>query len=263
LVNEQKEKIKKDYSVNVTLINSIDNSSVDIFPWDIALCWAYDLNWTPRPVFQSYTAYTPYLDTINSQHFSDPTISPQKILYSYESIDNRYPLFDEPKTFRTIINNYTYADESGGFILLNRSLDQIENKEVDLGTSTAKMGVPIKIPSYNGQIFGNVTIKYSLLGDLMNIIYKPAPVYVSFQLKNGFHSPKYRLIPNIASDGLYLSQYVSDTDTLAWIFQGHQINNVDSIIIESDQPSDYTSDIYVQFAGIPHTMTHSSSDLVY
>jgi hypothetical protein len=265
LVDQQKEKIKREYPVNATLLKSIDNSSIDIFPWDIALCWAYDLNWTPRPVFQSYSVYTPYLDTRNGQHFNDPAKSPEKILYSYGSIDGRYPLFDEPKTFRAIINNYTYADEFGEeYILLNRSLESIKYKDVDLGSTTVKMGDPVKIPSYNGEIFANVTIKYSLMGDLMKIIRKPAPIYISFQLKNGFNSPKYRLIPDTAADGLYLSQYVSNSDTIAWMSQGHQINNIDSIIIETDQPGYYIRELGVQFVGIPHTMmTPTQSDLVY
>jgi len=71
LVTSQKESIKNTYPLEPTLVDRINNQSVDIFPWDVALCWAYDLNWSPRPVFQSYTAYTPYLDTINSQHFVD------------------------------------------------------------------------------------------------------------------------------------------------------------------------------------------------
>jgi hypothetical protein len=261
LADQQKEKIKKDYLVNATLIKSIDNSSIDIFPWDIALCWAYDLNWSPRPEFQSYSAYTAYLDTINSQHFSDPTNSPDKILYSYKSIDGRYPLFDEPKTFRTILNNYTYADESGGFILLNRSSEHTGNKDVDLGSTTVNMGSHVKIPTYSGEIFGNVTIKYSLLGNLLKTVYKPTPVYISFQLKNGFVSPRYRLIPDTAHDGLYLSQYVSDTDTLAWMFQGHQINNIDSIIIETDQPGEYSKDVGITFTGKPYPTTRMDNSL--
>jgi hypothetical protein len=263
MVAQQKEKIRSDYSVNDSLVNSIGNHSVDIFPWDIALCWAYDLNWTPRPVFQSYAAYTTYLDTINSQHFIDPENSPEKVFYTYTSIDGRYPLFDEPKTFRTILNNFSYAGESGTSILLNRSMNSIENKEVAIGSATSNMGEPIIIPTYEGEILGNITIKYSMQGNILKTVYKPAPVYIRFQLKNGFVSPRYRLIPGTASNGLFLSQYVSDTDTLAWIFQGHVINDIASIIIETDRPGDYQNDIYVQFVAIPHTVTPASSDLSY
>jgi len=139
LVTSQKESIKNTYPLEPTLVDRINNQSVDIFPWDVALCWAYDLNWSPRPVFQSYTAYTPYLDTINSQHFVDIEKSPKNILYFYSSIDGRYPLFEEPETFRTILNNYSYVDQSNGFIQLNRSSRPVGESE-DIGLKTVGDG---------------------------------------------------------------------------------------------------------------------------
>jgi hypothetical protein len=262
IVTSQKEKIKKDYLLSNISQNQIDKQSIDIFPWDIALCWAYDLNWTPRPVFQSYSVYTPYLDTINSQHFIENETGPEKILYSYTSIDGRYPLFDEPKTFRTILNNYSYAGKSGIFILLNRSVNPVKNKEVDLGSLSGRMGETIKIPPYDGEIFGNITIKYSLVGNLLKIVYKPGPVYIRFHQKNGVLSPKYRLIPATVSDGVYLSQYVSDTDTLAGMFQGTLVNNIDGILIDTDRPECYVDSIQIHFTGIPYPILSSHDSLL-
>lgn len=250
LVASRKESIRDVYPLETILVDRINNQSVDIFPWDVALCWAYDLNWSPRPVFQSYTAYTPYLDAINSQHFVDDEGSPENILYFYSSIDGRYPLFEEPKTFRTILNNYSYVDQSNGFIQLNRSLRTVGKAE-DIGLKTVKMGEPIGIPNYNGEVFGHIDVQYTLLGSLMKSIYKPEPVYVQFQLKDGTTSQWYRFIPDNAANGLFLSQYVGDTDTLAWIFQGHLMNDIHAITIRTDHPEYYEDTIQVRFVGIP------------
>lgn len=250
LVASRKESIKDIYPLKLTLIDRINNQSVDIFPWDVALCWTYDLNWSPRPVFQSYTAYTPYLDTINNQHFVADEGSPKNILYAYSSIDGRYPLFEEPKTFRTILNNYSYVDQSSGFIHLNRSSRPVGEAE-DIGLKTVKMGEPIGIPEYNGEVFGHIDVQYTLLGNLMKSIYKPEPVYVQFQLKDGITSQWYRFIPDNAVNGLFLSQYVGDADTLAWIFQGHLINDIHTITIRTDHPEYYEDTIQVRFVGLP------------
>lgn len=250
LVASQKEIIKNAYPLEAALIDRIDNQSVDIFPWDVALCWAYDLNWSPRPVFQSYTAYTPYLDTINSQHFVDDEESPKNILYFYSSIDGRYPLFEEPETFRTILNNYSYVDQSNGFIQLNRSSRPVGEAE-DIGLKTVGMGEPIDIPDYNGEIFGYIDVRHTLWGTLMKTVYKPEPVYVQFRLKDGVVSQWYRFIPDNAVNGLFLSQYVGDADTLAWIFQGHLINDIHTITIRTDHPEYYEDTIQVRFVGLP------------
>ena len=214
------------------------------------MCWAYDLNWSPRPVFQSYTAYTPYLDAINNQHFADSGESPKRILYFYSSIDGRYPLFEEPKTFRTIFNNYSYVDQSNGFILLNRSPRPVDDAE-DIDLKTVKMGEPIGVPEYNGEVFGHIDVQYTLFGSLMKTVYKPEPVYVQFHLKDGTTSQWYRFIPDNAVNGLFLSQYVGDADTLAWIFQGHLINDIHTITIRTDHPEYYEDTIQVRFVGLP------------
>lgn len=41
--------------------------TVDIDQADIAVAWAYGLDWLPLPTFQAYAAYTPYLDRQNRE----------------------------------------------------------------------------------------------------------------------------------------------------------------------------------------------------
>ena len=82
--------------------------------------------------FQSVSAWTEYLDYTNSKHFTGGQ-SPQSILYAFESVDYRYPLFDEPGTFRTVLRNYIFKNISGKFITLEHSRNKTENEsEIDL-----------------------------------------------------------------------------------------------------------------------------------
>jgi len=89
-----KQQIRDFYGVNVDTLSYISpNDKVDIIPWDISLLYAYDMNWAPRPIFQSYSAYTHYLDVKNAEYFESDT-RPDKIIFSFMSIDWRYPFFD-------------------------------------------------------------------------------------------------------------------------------------------------------------------------
>jgi hypothetical protein len=45
-----------------------DPGRIDIYPYDLSLPLAYGFHWSPRPVFQSYSAYTPSLTELNAQH---------------------------------------------------------------------------------------------------------------------------------------------------------------------------------------------------
>ncbi|MGB4235562.1 MAG: hypothetical protein WBJ52_05800 [Methanoregulaceae archaeon] len=249
--------IRESYAVKQSMLENIDQTPLDIIPSDIALCWAYDLNWSPRPVIQSYSAYTEYLDGINGLHFSDRDLAPQKILYGpYASIDGRYLLFDEPATFQAVFNNYSFEDRSGGFILLNHSgRPDDEQPEQVLLTETGKLGEAVRIPEYYGQLYGHIDIQHSMFGNIMATLYKPKPLFIKFRMKNGETSPEYRFIPGNAKDGLFLTQYVPDIDTLAWIFQGNLINNVDTITIQTDHPEYYKEDFVITYTGKPYFLS--------
>lgn len=252
-VAAHRELIKSQYQIDENAILYIGNDSIDIFPWDVSLCEAYDLNWSPRPVFQSYSTYTNHLDMINSRHFIG-TKSPKMILYAYKSIDGRYPLFDEPATIRTIIFNYEYITEAGEFVLLKKSPNSREMSinEVDLGGVTTKLGEIIQIPEYDGFIFGYVCLDYSLRGIITKFIYKPSPVYIQFNLSNDYViSQKYRFIPDTAQNGIFLSKYVENTHDLATLFCGEINSDINDIIIVTDNPEHYSETVTIRFVGVP------------
>lgn len=238
--------------VNEKNINYLNNKSVDIFPWDIALVWAYDFNWSPRPVFQSYSAYTPHLDKLNAQYLSSEG-APQSILYAYKSIDRRYPIFDEPATFANILYNYTYVDKSGEFIVLSYNPEENTSRvEEDLGIVEVELGEPIKIPRYDsGYVFGYVELEYSSLGKLMKFIYKPAFAHIRFKSFESIYSNEYRYIPGISMNGIFLSQYLGTTDDLASVLSGNITQDISEIIIDVDNHNHYKRYISVHFVGVP------------
>jgi hypothetical protein len=246
----QKVKVSKDYPLESDTIKSLENKTVDIFPWDISLAWAYDLKWSPRPIFQSYSAYTPYLDNKNSLHFNNMR-APDKILYRVTSIDGRYPIFEEPSTFRNILLNYKYQNESGDFILLSSSKNfEVSTEVANLNRVEAKPGDIVEIPKHQGYLFAYIDFNYSLLGKTIKSVYKPYPVAIQFVLKNGEISQKYRFIPNTAKDGIFISQYVINNQNLTEIFQGMLDNNIQGFIITTDHPECYAGKILIKFVDV-------------
>jgi len=246
-----REKVMSDYPLDKQIISRIGGNAVDIFPWDVALCWAYGLNWTPRPVFQSYSAYTMHLDDINSQHFISLK-APQKILFALKSIDEKYSLFDEPATFHAILKNYKYEYGSGGFLLLSRADSKID-RDVDLGSVNSKFNTSIPVPKYDkGFVFGKIELHYSLWGKIISLLYKPSFVYIQFKFSDGRISRKFRFIPNNAQNGIFLSEYIQSADDLALLFKGKLIryDTISGIFIETDHPNQYNDTIKVLFKGL-------------
>lgn len=249
-LEDSKNSIKQTHPLDDKTIKYLGNKKVDIFPWDIALLWAYNISWSPRPVIQSYSAYTQYLDNLNAQHFSKDK-APDAILYSFKSIDERYPLFDEPSTFASILNNYTLVGRSGEFLLLSykpeKNLQLIEEK---LGSVMVEPGQPIKIPQYkSGSVFGHIELKYSTFGKIMKTFYKPALAHIRFKFSNSTYSRDYRFIPGVSMNGVFLSRYVGNLEDLESVFSGNMSHNIEEIIISVDNPIYYDKQINVNFIG--------------
>ena len=93
--------------------NKVANKSVDIIPWELSLVKANNLNWNPRPIIQSYSAYTEFLDSKNYKNIIE--FPRDNIFYSFYTIDERHPFFDEPKTFFNIFCNYQFSSHISEF----------------------------------------------------------------------------------------------------------------------------------------------------
>jgi hypothetical protein len=238
------------YGLDPRLAQTIGNSTVDIFPWDVALLWGYGLNWSPRPVFQSYSAYTAKLDQLNSIHFSGGS-PPEYVLFSYNSIDGRYPIFDEPDTFRALLCRYEYLDADAHFALLRYTESDNCGAPREIARITARIGEFIPVPSFHNEyVFARVLIKYSLLGSLADLLYKPSAVYLHFRFTDGTQSQAFRFITSPAENGIFLSGYIGSLSDLLQLFQGHMARNIQSMAIVPDSQTDYASEVSIEYFGV-------------
>lgn len=106
----------------------IGNSTVDMYPWNAYMLLENKLNYRPRPVMQSYVAYTKYLEDQNFDYYNSDK-APEFVIYAYEpeDIDQRYCFFDEPKMQLALLKNYTQVEafEMNGsrFLVLQKKKD--------------------------------------------------------------------------------------------------------------------------------------------
>jgi hypothetical protein len=247
IIDAQKDAIKNDNPLDEQTIAYIGNKTIDIFPWDIALCWAYDMNWSPRPVFQSYSVYTQKLDEINGKYYNSIE-SPQLVLFSYKTIDGRYAQMDEPDTFRAVVNNYHVVSPVNNYILLEQNNDTNIRAVTGLGAKEGDIGEFISVPQISdGYLYGRIGINYTIYGNLVRLIYQPDPVYVQFVFGDGTRSPEYRLVPGTARDGLFLSSQISSTKEMMDVMQGRMDNYVSGIVIDTQASYQYDPKINIEF----------------
>jgi hypothetical protein len=230
----------------------IGKKTVDIIPWEISLAPANNLNWKPRPIFQSYTAYTSHLDNLNFESLS--TNPRDFILYSFQSIDYRHPFFDEPKSFSFVYCNYHPSIiASGGynvFALLeklpkDRCQQQNINKTISLTWNTPKDLENIDSDSI---ILAKIKFSYSLFGKIYKIIFRAPPVYINVQYADnpqvGF---SYRIIPENAENGVIINNLPRDSKEAIAFLLGNKVGNVKSFSFRNMNSLLYKNKIDIEY----------------
>lgn len=249
------DRIRRSFPLSSENLKLLLDKRVDVFPWDISLAYAYGLCWHPRPVFQSYSAYTEDLDLLNARHFGGAR-SPEMLLFSFKSIDSRYPIFDEPATFRAILLNYRLIAKAGHFLILERKEGPEGQEESKCSPPQhVRLGQPLAVPRVKGCLtFARVSLKYNLIGRLIGLFYRPSQTYVRFrEADEKWYSHPYRFVSGQAGNGIFLSYHVRNLSGLAGLFshRGDGGVPIDEMTIEADRNWQYRGPIEVRFFFVP------------
>jgi len=111
--------IKKD-AEDLSLIPN-GSSAADSMPWDITDIPANGLRYRPRPIIQSYSAYTPSLQELNRKHFLGKR-APSYLVMSAQSIDGRNPPDLDYPSLEAIASKYQIIGTgSKGSLILKQS----------------------------------------------------------------------------------------------------------------------------------------------
>ncbi|MBD2488091.1 hypothetical protein [Aulosira sp. FACHB-615] len=236
------------------LLQVINNQTVDIIPWEISLVESNNLKWKSRPIFQSYSAYTKFLDTANFNSISSQT--PSYIIYGFNTIDNRHPFFDEPSTFSYIACNYKLSSKFNELISLNTSevsnllllekrdknicLSSVESQEL-----TIKWNESTNISDSSHLVRASVKFNYSFLGKIYKMIFRSPPVKIDILFKNA-SSHSFRIIPENSENGIIISHLpLNDIQALSF-FKGKWNQRVRSFKFSAVNPFLYKKNIQIK-----------------
>ncbi len=225
--------------------NRIGNGTADIFPWNVSQMLENGLNYQPRPVCQAYAAYTPYLQKRNADFYASDK-APQFVLYDYASIDNRYPLFDEPEVTLTLVRNYKVVDS---FSYHTRPMLLLERKSTRaLGLrKIAEYVLPIDQPIVpKDGIYYKITVGNSLRGKIISLLdYSPE---LSLEIRTKGKSVIHRTSKGLLESGLFSKYHIEDVADFKKLMPGHYIDSesvISGYYIRPLDPADFDSEILV------------------
>lgn len=206
------------------VLNKIGNESVDVYPWDFSYIAANHLNWKPRPVIQSYAAYTEWLDNQDAMYFLSDK-SAKYIIWElindrgqkgFYSIDNRYLLNDEPCAIVEFFRHYTPIYKNEDIILFQKTERENFSPPRIIKSDTVAWNQWIRVPPFSKGITRvKVKFRMNILGALKTFIYKGEAFRIDCQ-RTDSTVVHYRIIQDNAEDGIWINPLFEDvrTDTV-------------------------------------------------
>ncbi|MDJ0588808.1 MAG: NPCBM/NEW2 domain-containing protein [Pleurocapsa sp. MO_226.B13] len=185
------------------------SGTVDLYPNEIATIFAYDLPYKPRPVIQSFSAYTSKLARLNAQHLKQPD-APEAILFDLKPIDGHLASFEDGLSWPEILTLYEITNIEGRYLVMQRSSQprqyQLEplTEEVDLAFNQW-----FDVSNTQEPVWAKIELHPNLLGKLTTAALRLPPLYIEIETADGIKT-RYRTIGDVMSEGFLLSPTLSN-----------------------------------------------------
>ena len=185
--------------------------TTDIYPFDQAYLLATDNQWNPRPVLQSYSAYTPKLEALDAAHIAADK-APDNIVFRVFGLDNRLPSLDDGPSWPWLFARYEYVGTVEPFGYLKKKPSWRPPTLQPLSTHRAAQGQWVDVPSAGGaKIYAKVHIGNTLRGKIVSQLYRPSLLHIHLRLANG-ELRDYRLVSQMGAAGFVLSPLVDSLE---------------------------------------------------
>jgi hypothetical protein len=200
----------------------LGDEPVDLFNHQAGAALMNGLNLRSRPVIQSYSAYTQWLQRRNVEFlFSDS--APNHLIRQQETIDARHPMLDDAAAQIALLNNFQPILREHQYILFERAPDVQAGQLSPLpeGTVSWDWEEWIAVPPTNGGfITFHPTIRPSLIGKVLSFLYQPPEVWIELMTHED-QIRRFRFVPSMAQDGLIVNPLMESAFDLIKFYAGN------------------------------------------
>ena len=192
--------------------------TTDIYSFDQAYLIASGNVWNPRPIPQSYAAYTPALVEKNRLHLIGKN-APDNLIFKMQPIDERIPSLEDGASWPVILSDYEPSGTSNGYLFLRRRGGHREIGQSLISAEKRSLGEVVKVPAASAAVFAKINITQNLLGKLADTFYKSSDLKIGLEMADGSRR-SYRVISGMAKTGFLLSPLIANTDEFGALYGG-------------------------------------------
>jgi hypothetical protein len=216
------------------LLARIGERTVTIFPWESSYAAANRLNYRPFPVFQSYDAYTPFLDRWNADFLAEAATAPEYVLLDWAAIDERHPLLDVPQMALELYRNYELEAAFGPHLLLRRlAAPRFTAKPRRIAEGTLDAGQKLVLPPGTKATVVRLHLDWSFAGALRKLFWRLPEVRWIGMYADG-SSVSARIPPAVPAGGVPVDVVPNSAAHLRDLYSGAAPRKLESIVIAGD-----------------------------
>lgn len=218
---------------------------VDSYPSNQDIILAHKYCYHPRPVIQSYCAYSPELAELNSS-FLRSDRAPNSILFTVAPIDIHYPSLDDGLSWPDLLTRYDVMVGAKSYIYLKKSTNPRSWRLSQIQESQITFGKEIIIPqSTDCPIWATIDIERSFYGTFLSTLYKPPSLNMLIKTRDGKRRV-YTLIRGMARSGFILSPLIQNNYSFTMLSSSEGIqklidNEVTAVTIMAETDSGDTA----------------------
>lgn len=186
--------------------------TADIYSHGQSGLLARQMDWSPRPILQSYSAYTPLLARLNRDHLLG-TRAPRNVLMAIEPIDRRLAALEDGLSWPVLLSHYRIRSLQGELAWLERREETAAPPQPGASVLSGRfrLGEPIALPTDQGPLWARIRLQPSLAGQVAGLAFRGPLLAITFEMADGRQVVR-RFVPGPASEGFLVSPLVGTTE---------------------------------------------------
>jgi hypothetical protein len=214
------------------------------------------LSYHPRPVFQSYSAYTPELLRANGSAIGSPE-GPDFLVARLEPIDNHLPMLEDSAAWQQVFQHYRPVTVEKGNLLLARDRFRDSNvsdppEEIVL-ERTVRFDEKVLVPGSAAR-FQRLALDFrpTWWGRLRGFVLRPPRLYIDLKLSDG-RERRFRIVPALAKPGFLLNPFIGNCDDILGLYRRRGIARVVSFrLLIADDAAAMSPYIGLRLSSVPN-----------
>jgi len=212
----------------------IGASRVDMVTWEQGVVLLNHFNYAPRPVFQSYSAYTPRLARLNEAYFLGAD-APPFVVFRLDSSDNKVPMSEDGLALLALLKVYRPALSEREFLLLQReggTAADVTALVPDGQKETAIVGAETPIRTTAAPTIAFIDVELTVIGRIYTALFREAELDIDLNTDDGQRF-RYRFTRPSAPAGFLLNPLVRSTQDWIRLYFSKALPRIRSIRIDA------------------------------